>query len=345
MRRRGFSLIEVAVASAMASVIAIAAIGAFANLNRQLVSVQRESTASDNAKSLIDLLVTQMQAIGGGPIRPWMALWVENGTTARHPTSGARDALFKRPAVSGSDRVTLGTFIEAAPTCRVAGMTNGTLTVAKVGGLCCFESGKNLFSLGGVDGPASEAATVFVINNTHHMQIVLTKPPVGCTATWSPGPLAPVDNAPPSLASFAGATVAAADVRTLYINDLNELREFKQRSQFTSTPTLDATTTSLVSSDVFDLQVQLGYDTQPDGRIADTNSSTDEWLFNDDGDTPVFSSSSLRMVGVGAIVGVRQAEPKASAATVVGGQQLVSSSAFLRGAMGRASLRNLFIFN
>lgn len=345
MHRRGFSLIEVAVASAMASVIAIAAIGAFANLNRQLVRVQRESTASDNAKSLIDLLVTQLQAIGGGPIRPWMALWVENGTTARHPTSAARDTNFQRPTVSGSDRVTSATLIEEAPTCQVSAVTNTEITVNSTNGQCCFQGIRNLFSLGGVDGPASTAANVFLINNTNHMQVVLLKPALGCTATWVDGPLAPVDNRPAALASFVGATVVAADVRTLYVNNLNELREFKQVAQFSAPPAPTAQTTTLVSSDVFDFQLQLGFDTQPDGRIADGNSNADEWLYNADTDAPTFSSSSLRMVGVGVIVGVRQVEPRASAAVVVGGQSLVSTSAFLRGAMGRASLRNLFIFN
>ena len=91
--RRAFSLIELAVASAMAGVISVAAIGAFAHLNRQLVRTQRYTSASDNAKSVVDLLVTDMQGVGGGAIRPWMAIRLEDGAVK----DAARDNVFKPP--------------------------------------------------------------------------------------------------------------------------------------------------------------------------------------------------------------------------------------------------------
>ena len=101
MKLRAFNLLEVAVASAIAGIIAAAAVSSFAVLNRQLVRLQAETGASDDAKTLIDFLVTDLQAVGGGNVRPWMALWVEDNTQA----TATRNAAFGQTTRT-SDRIT-----------------------------------------------------------------------------------------------------------------------------------------------------------------------------------------------------------------------------------------------
>ena len=51
------------------------------------------------------------------------------------------------------------------------------------------------------------------------------------------------------------------------------------------------------------------------------------------------------MVGVGVVVGVPLTDPDyQSSAQIVGGTKILGSRLYLRGAMGKAALRNLFIF-
>ncbi len=349
--RRGFNLIEVAVASVMAGVIGIAAIGSFASLNRQLVTLQAESTTNDAAKSLIDHLITDMQGVGGGPIRPWMGLWVENGATA---ADAARDAVFLPPSTVRSDRVTFATLIEAAPSCRIVSMDGTGLQGELVKTLgrdeCCLEA---MFA----NASVAENATVmlaYLVTNTKHRQVALTRG-VGCKATVAPGPLAAVDITPGfSIAkpdtNFVGGTVVAAKVRTIFLSATN-LFEFSQLRNFSSDPpSMSDGTLSVVSSGVYDFQVQLGYDTGPDRRVDDRNALDDEWLYNLEAELGTggvtFDPTALRMVGVGAVVGIRVSNPgAASRAQVIGGAEVVRGDVYLRAAMGRASLRNLFIFN
>ena len=348
--RRGFNLIELAVASAMAGVIGVAAIGAFANLNRQLVNLQAESTANDSAKSLIDLLITDMQGVGGGAIRPWMAVWVENGATGNNTL---RDQTFNPPAGSKSDRVTFATLIEAAPTCRIKSMNATTLTsdaiVTGSGTVCCLDA---MFKNGGV-GDTGTTMLAYLVTNTKHRQVALEK--VGtCDATVSPGPLHVLDNTPGSTAistdsGFANGQIVAARVRTIFLEGSN-LQMFSQVRNFTlNAPSLDDGNVDVVAGAVFDFQIQLGYDTEPNGRIADTNDTNDEWLFNvatELSAAKAFEPTALRMIGVGAIVGVRVNNAGlASTARIVGGTPVTRDGAWLRAAMGRASLRNLFVFN
>lgn len=78
---RGFSLIEVAVAGAIASVVGLAAISTFAILARQMTRLQAEAGVNDEAKTIVDALVGELQGVGGGQVRPWMALRVDDGGT------------------------------------------------------------------------------------------------------------------------------------------------------------------------------------------------------------------------------------------------------------------------
>jgi prepilin-type N-terminal cleavage/methylation domain-containing protein len=338
MARRGFSLLEVAVASAMAGVVGAAAVAAFAALNQSLVRLQSESVASDNAKSLVDILVTDFQGVGGGPVRPWMAFWLEDGKTP-----SPRDGAFIRPPGLQSDRVTIATTIADTPSCTVVGMTAGTITADGIGPSCCLTQ---LMDLG--SAPSGLVAHLFVIKADRHRQISISSVDSGtCTATFLPGPLSPIDNPQPPTLDFGDGTIVAAEVKTIFLNANRELVQFQDVENINGgSVTIDPGETSVIAGGVYDFQVQAGYDFASDGRIVDLASSTDEWLYNNAADDPLqFRAEDLRMVGVGVVIGIRVTDPNyRSTARIIDGTLLSLSQVHLRGAMSKAALRNLFIF-
>ena len=348
---RGFNLIEVAVASAMAGVISIAAISAFASLNRQLVSLQAQSTANDSAKSVIDLLITEMQSVGGGAIRPWMAIWVENGASTNDST---RDDAFKPPKDIGSDRVTFATLIEAAPACTIVGMKTSSVVADIVGKNCCLNA---MFEKASLEGSGDTLMLAYLVASKQHRQVALRRTK-GCSAEILPGPLAVLDVLPGAStqtpdAGFVGGRIVATEIRTIFLSE-GDLLMFHQLQNFSSSaPKLVDGTVGLVATNVHDLQVQLGYDTNRDSRISDDNALDDEWLFNVDDEargvvapSAGFDARTLRMVGIGVIIGVRAGRASTPlSARIVGGGVITSDEVWLRGAMGRVSLRNLFIFH
>lgn len=347
---RGFNLIEVAVATAMAGVISIAAISAFASLNRQLVSLQAQSTANDSAKSLIDLLTTEMQGVGGGAIRPWMAIWVENGSSA---TDAARNETFKPPEGIGSDRVTFATLIGAAPSCAITSMKASSLVADGAGKNCCLDA---MFDKASLEGSDDTLMLAYLVAGKQHRQVALRRAKA-CAADIMPGPLAVLDVAPavsPKTpdTTFVGGRIVATEIRTIFLSE-GDLLMFHQQQNFSSNaPKLTDGTVGLVATNVHDFQVQLGFDENRDSRISDENADDDEWLFNvddeaDAGSAPSggFAPDTLRMVGVGVIVGVGVGTATPSSARIAGGGVITSDEAWLRGAMGRIALRNNFIFH
>jgi prepilin-type N-terminal cleavage/methylation domain-containing protein len=313
MKLRGFSLIEVAVASAIAGIIGVASISAFAVLNRQLVVVQREAIANDIAKGTVDVLVSSVQGAGGGPVRPHMAVLVTDGA------AGTPDAL------------SLATLIEDAPICTIQTASTTEVTVGAVSSVCCLT---DLFTAAG----GSTNIEGYLVNGAVHRQVKLSAGR-GCSAEIQPGVMAALDSPAVSPLIFAGGSIAAVTVKSISLND-TELRITQQLS-----PPPAAQTITLISDDVFDFQVQLGFDRAADGRIFDTLSDGDEWQYNTVSDPDTFTPSDLRMIGVGVVVGVASQRGATSVARVVGGLTQSSSAFFLRSAMGRATFRNVFVFN
>jgi hypothetical protein len=158
------------------------------------------------------------------------------------------------------------------------------------------------------------------------------------------GPLSVIDSTPKAAsADLSGGAIAAVVVKTVYLNSGRELMEFEQTT-FDELE-LKNGTSELICSDTFDFQVQLGYDLNADGRLADLDGTGDEWQFNTVSDTDTFSSLDLRMAGVSVVVGVPQAIKRDNTVEVLGNKPLQRRNYFLRSAASRASFRNLFVFN
>ncbi len=74
---RGYTLIELTVALVMAAIVTTAGLSAFAIFNRQRVRIERASTADDIAKTVLQYLIRESQRVGGASLRPWQAIAVE----------------------------------------------------------------------------------------------------------------------------------------------------------------------------------------------------------------------------------------------------------------------------
>lgn len=363
---RAFNLLEVAVASAMAGIIAVAAISSFAVLNRQLVKLQAESGASDDAKTLIDFLVTDLQAVGGGSVRPWMALWIEDGGD---PASTARCTNFGQTGCGtpqSSDRITYALVVPDSRTCPITAMNPTHIFSDTSGSTCCLSRLADDDRGGYLDGTDVKMHVV-AINGASSRQISLSdfNPGGGltaCSMKYLPGPLAGIDNADgdalldsvdPSVTatSLVGGTVSAVAIRTIYLNQATkELFAFEEKRDFNGVDVdVKPDERKRVASNVHDLQVQLGYDGNPaDGRLVDLGTTTDEWLYNAPSDTLSggLTFDDLRMAAVGVVVGVNVKDPNytSSSAQVVGGGVKNVPGVHMRSGMGKAALRNVFVF-
>lgn len=120
----GYTLLEVAVASAMAGILTTAGLSAFAMFNRQRVRLERSTTADDTAKVVLQYLVRETQRIGGATLRPWQAMAIE-----QDPCAVAGGV----PCVRG-DRVTFAFADERAlfTSCKVKALSDTTLRVDQV---------------------------------------------------------------------------------------------------------------------------------------------------------------------------------------------------------------------
>jgi hypothetical protein len=265
-----------------------------------------------------------------------MAVWVEDAA------DGDRDTVFNQllpteddDGRDGADRLTYAQLIPSAPLCTIDAMDENFVFAKSVNGECCL----NQFP--------SEAFHAYLVSGDIHRQVVLLPPFASCRAAFSRGPLAAVDSLPAATpASFVGGTIAAVTVRTIYLNEQRELLEFEQTSGFSGGLDLSNGSSEVISMDVFDFQAQLGYDANADGHLTDTNGTGDEWQFNTVNDSDIFPvPSSLRMAGVGVIVGIPQVVDKPSTENVMANLPLTRRNFFLRGATGRAAFRNIFLFN
>ncbi len=362
MRHRAFTIIELAISMAIAGIVVAAATTAAVNVTRLLKLESKKSIADQDARRLVDFVIGRMQGAAGAQVRPWMAMWLEENCAARNGL----------PACDGHDRLTIIDVDNFRDSCSIQSITSSTITFAPpVAGVCCY------------DWPATATANPLVPNQFHNQTLMLvngrdlwtmvtTSSETGnrndpATPTCAFGmtgirPLSQWADAQTSLAPFngAGASAQAVAARTLYLGSPASASAFAVTAvPATATPPLhllewfdddynmqvDVGESRVVFPGVYDLQVSLGYDDPEDGRILDNNTPTDQWLGNaaETGPNP-FERSSLRMAGIGVVVGVKAVEPGQKTMSVLNGPAITRSSHLMRKAVGKAMLRNIAVF-
>jgi hypothetical protein len=288
----GFSLIEVLVSIAIMMALCEAVAVAYVHMFSQSKRAKTHSSLDEQLKYLGNYMTYRLQAVGGGAVRPWAAVWVEDGCAARGPF----------PACGGSDRITTAALDGAIPECTIIGTVGAsTLQIEKPLGVCCLTAAFN------------NRQAVLSNGDYFSQQYLTLADPVGCTVNVSPGAAFGGLNNPPGV--FAGWTsghLSVVNVATLYLDTAStELREF-QDLNFNGV--IDPGEETVLADQIFDVQYALGYDANPrDGRVTNNNDDTDEWLYNSNGLNEGMGiggltgalPSDLRMVAVGLIIGDR----------------------------------------
>lgn len=319
---RGFTLLEVMVASAISVTILGLALSALTDLNRQMARVQQESVANDESKLLNDYISTAMVAVGGGMLRPWTSLWVEDGWGA-----------------TGADRLTFATLEDLALQCPIERVIGSRLWVDDEHDPCCLSSAflnRQIIAVSGEpDGNGHWA-------NYRVDDVDL----VSCAITLKEGMGAVLDNAPTDVNAWEEGFIAVVHLRQLWIDPAED--HLMVREDFDHDGIIDD---RVVADRVIDLQAAMGFDVAPwDWRVDNDGTTDDEWLYNDPEDT--FSQGDgqrleyaqldeLRMVMIGIITGApTRSNPDSDAVRLLNGPPRKREGWVLRGFLSTTGLRN-----
>lgn len=318
--RAGFSLAELMVVVAISTLTLGLAMDVLMTMTREMERVQTTTRLHDEALLLSDHLGTLMVATGGGVVRPWMAVAVENDW-----------------ASDGSDRLTWAVATDPTRQCGVAELDGQTLHVDAPGDCCLWAD---------AEGSAVILVSSDSDGNDHWIARNLGEvDEANCTVQVLSG-TSPLDRLPDDADAWTHGTVADVRIRTLWLDDDDDLlMEGLDRDRD------GVAETRIVADRVLDLQAALGYDVPPwDWRSTDGADTGDEWLFNATNDTfgandgqglGLARVADLRMVQVGIIVGAPDVVPRASASEqLLDGPPRSRDGWILRAHLGTVSLRN-----
>lgn len=340
-RPNGFTIVEMLIAMAIATFLIAGAMTAHVSNLGFYKTTETRSTLYQDSLLLIDFLRGELMQAGGGSIRAWMGIWVEDDCAARAPL----------PACGDSDRVTLTTLTIPMQECAITGQpaVNAIQVAFSAPGVCCLQpqaAGESSFlnrhimlTLG--DYYTQAFATAVDLNT--------------CRLTYSSGQAAP-NNMPPPSASYSNGAVSLVSVQTLYLD--TGARMLRRFSDVNNNGAIDGTESVIIADGVFDLQLALGYDFNvPDGNIAETaDGLNDEWLYNAPTlieafglgyfVSPPLTRSALLTAQVSVILGSDQAEGGVSAGPrrILNGPPRSQSGWILMEESARLSPRNSYIF-
>lgn len=329
---RGFTLMELMVAMAMAVAIGTAAVMGGVQIQRSMAATRQHVVVWDEAKRVEEALLTVLQESGGSPLTPAQAIEVEQNTC---PTNGVI------PACNGQDRVTVTnvqrTFQEppactfcpqkpliALTPCTVMGNTGAVLQIATdTAGLCSCLFPGNPAALpptpagtGAGDDERSpyerRKALLVRSDGSAVVELSLQETRAGCRVNVPPGFGNPT---PPVLATFLPGTLVPV-TRHVYFTAADpatpgglQIQVWRDGRQGLDPPndTPEANEIELFADRVYAFQIARGLDYGADGTVNDTNSTGDDWFGNavGDPDPPDTDDHLLRMLGVGIIVGAR----------------------------------------
>lgn len=318
----GFTLLELVVAITLGSIAVGLAMQSVLALMASFRTQEVRQEADDDAKMLVDYLVSNLQGIGGGSLRPWAVVKATNSTSA-------------------SDKLMVLVPDDTLPECSTTGASGANFNVSSSPSCCLTAAFDNrqfiAISASGTQIGGFRATNV----NTS-----------SCNLQANPGQGAnPVPAAANSQSTYAPGTIVAGKVIEYYRDSAtNTLRIWEDTD---ADGAIDSNEETIIADRVFDFQVALGYDAKVvDGAIEDSNSASDEWLYNASGDAfgsgglNTASNDDLRMLWVGVTVGVPATNgARSRVGGVLDGPALNKPGFHLRSVTGKAYLRNLFLFN
>lgn len=335
----GFSMMEVMVSMVIASLVVTAGTASVIAIMKSTNATTRRSSVDEESKMLMDYLVSNTQNVGGGSVRPWNGLWVENDCSARNGL----------PDCNGSDRLST-VMPNLDEECTVQNGTvgiNGTLQFS-TSGACCLTNDFN-----------NTAAILVKSDGRYSRQVWLDNLDLGnCTVDYNQNTaqLAAFGVDPPG--TWNNATLNTAEVTTYFLDIDQMLRIFRdsngngiyEPALLTSTSPQTPIETGELMADIYDFQLALGVDNNPeDGTLQDLNSTTDEWIYNTTGEVYNLATDgeSLRFLSIGFMLGVAVQNQPPNQLKLFDGPlrtEFKADGIYLHPASSQSYLRNLLLF-
>jgi prepilin-type N-terminal cleavage/methylation domain-containing protein len=321
----GFTLVEVLVAAAISLTVMLVGTQLYLGSVSAYSGLKQRTSLSQDALMLVDYLRNMLLVAGGGSVRAWMGIWVEDNCNARSVY----------PACLGSDRLTVSSASIPLQECGITSMVSVAPhpTVLQVAfsspGVCCLTPS----SPGEISFQNQYA--IVALNGYFTNQFVSAASLVACQLTIQSGQATGWDQTG-GTTDWSGGTVTMVKIQTVYLDmATNTLMVF---SDSNDNGIVDPGELLSVAVGVMDFQVALGYDFNPaNGEVsAVVGGINDEWLYNAVGEAfgagvfalSSFTKASLLLVSPGVILGVTDI----SAATNWGSFQIQNGP--VRGASG-----------
>lgn len=328
---RGFTLVEVLLSLGITSFLLLVTVSLGVDLSRSRFDMINKGSLAQDALLLSSYFTSHLQAIGGGSVRPWMSVWVENNTCA------ARGVF---PACNGSDRLTTVTTTSNYACTVLSQVSSDTLEFQVNAGVCCLST-------------ATANTPAMLTLGSSYAQIRLETIDLGaCRATYSAGQAAG-NNSLPAVANWGTGVMTSVSISTFFLDTAtHQLQRFVDGND---NGTAEPGELSTLVDQIYDLQVAIGYDRDLNGRLVDDGSGADEWLYNslpvenpDDMTDAIISSrwDRMRMIQVGIATGTANGRPDVTpvsvqifdgASVAVPGWELIASTC-------KARPRNALLF-
>ncbi len=373
-RPRGMTLLEIMVSSTMAILVVTAATSAIFVIIRSLNRSGQSSAVVAEVQLLSEFLVAQLQGVGGGAVRPWMVIAVDNNQ-----------------GNGGSDIISFGDVPSTAPTSAtiMAHVTGGTFSLfvpePRRGrtGRCGLADLRKDLDHDGLPEPLSNATAAFTTEELRDREVILVSPSGetwrsvvlqeaglepsvrGCFVRFAGSDRGLVDNGfftaadsfsqaggQEDLQQWVGGQVAFVRGRQWRV----EPGEAGRASRLVErVKEVGPAKEHVLFEGVLDMQLAFGYDFEPfDGALSETEDTRDdEWINQGPTDSHIVSKipqrlndkavarELIRMIDIGVVVALPRAE-RSLTVRAFDGDEHTGPEARVVG--GRAYLRNLLLF-
>ena len=332
MRRYAFTLIELMVAIAIATIVVTAATVATISIYRSTRALEQASFASEEAKIVVDTLATNLLQVGGGRIRPWSGVsngcFIKNdGTMAAHDGGTCNG--------QGGTRLDIVDLAERGKQVTLSALTPALATVELLASEACPLTAENGYPARGVNVvivPPQESGAGWI-------QARCTPDTAACTCLLSALGGAPLTVTGPVTPTAVGAIMAPGQTLS-YDLDVASHSLF-ERQDVDDDGIVER---RLLSDRVFDFRILFGYDAPPEDGVLDGTWQTAIDTRTEGG--TLRRAPTLRMARVGVIIGARVTaiDNVAGSASVFGNPPVESPGFMLRAAETAVTMRNLLVF-
>lgn len=338
-RASGFSLVELMASIAVLSVISATAIAAFSNFAHVQTEIQKKAMVDETAKFSANRLTRDWQTVGGGVLRPWDSIWLEDNC-------GPRLSL---PGCGGSDRLTLVSIrmipsseLETFPECTILGSTGTNMEVSGTPNCCLTDHHRH-----------THAIVSHALNGYRKAVFINSVNLDSCTLKYSESPQLTGLNDQGSAEDgwdWNGAHLTVVTPKTYFLNPQEQ--NLYSWTDSNNNGIHQDEETSIITYDLHALQVALGYDSG-NGIVTNTSHTDDEWLYNHPDDVmgedglADLDNQDLRALGFSVIFSRKHQPGQGNTINQVNWMNAKKSSSdgrIIYGVYSELYFRNTFIF-